>query len=189
MEKLGFNLLRPQITPEGRWDKIYSWVNSTARVIVIFVELIVLVSFGARIFLDTQARDLERTLAKNKVQLDSLKQDELEIIELQGDITNYLNLWETSSAYSTNLREIYNYNPNIFLSLTVRIDDKGDVNISGIADGKDVMELERIMKKSDTYSIVEVLNYRPGENIQDGEFQIRARVNNFKRGSFFDENN
>lgn len=183
--KLGFNLLRPQLSPEDRWDKIYEWVNSTARVIVILVELIVIVCFVARVIVDRTARDLEEVLEENKNQLDSLKDIEANIRELQKSLSDYENIWASSSGNALYIEEVYGYSPNLFRAYNVSLDGHGKMTISGVASEDDVQDLENTMKNSLSFSQVELSTFTPGGTGGDepGEFQIGAVIADYKRGS------
>ncbi|MCA9385804.1 hypothetical protein KC717_04095 [Candidatus Dojkabacteria bacterium] len=181
--KKGFNLLRPQLTPEDKWDKIYNWVNSTARVIVIAVELVVIICFGVRVVVDRQARDLQEQLETNKLQLDRLADTEKEIRELQDKTATYKLIWDSATSFDPYIQEVYGYNPNLFTSLNVSVTREGIVNVNGVATREDVDDLERKLKNSESFSQVEVLLFQPdGVSLQSlGPFQMQARLAQFKR--------
>lgn len=178
IQKKGFNLLRPQIEPEGKWDKIYAWVNGTARIVVIFVELIVIVCFGVRVVVDRQARDLEKVLDKNKAQLDKVKDAEARIRQLQSDLQMYEGIWAQSSDYAPVVEEVYNYNPALFSAMSVSI-DASEIKINGSASRDDIDSLEKVIKNSNMFYDQQLLNYKPegGESALDlGSFNISAQL-------------
>lgn len=181
--KLGFNLLRAQIAPEDKWDKIYNWVNNSARVIVIFVELIVIVSFGVRVVIDRQARDLEEVLKANKLRLDNLSETEQGIRDLQDETKSYKIIWDSSTSLAEYVEEVYDYNPNLFSVLSVSIDNDGFLSIGGTASRSDIGDLEVKMKASDSFSQVQLATFKPDGEGSDtlGSFQIEARISSHTR--------
>lgn len=54
----GINLYQEQFVPEGRWDKIYKWVVTTAKYLVLVAEILLVVAFGIRLVVDSRNNDL-----------------------------------------------------------------------------------------------------------------------------------
>ena len=185
MEKKGFNLLRAQLTPEDRWDRVYAWVNGTARVIVVFVELVVIGCFAARIVVDKQARDLEKELESNHTRLQNLAQAESEIRTLQDKTNTYSALWQVSNYYSPFIDEIYGYDPSLFSSLTLSISNKGVLSISGTSTKTIIGDLETKMKNSESFSEVQVTSVRTSSESEQsyGSFEIQAVIRDYTRAS------
>ncbi len=179
----GFNLLRPQITPEDQWDKIYTWVNTSARVIVIFVELIVIVCFAARVVVDRKARDLMEEVKSNHERLANLADAESEINITILDQQVYRGLWNSSSGFAPYITEVYALVPSMNSLINVTIDGEGQLDVTGVANRDLVSELEAKMKNSLSYKTVELSSFRPDpENTTgDGSFQIKAQINNVSR--------
>jgi len=183
MSKEGFNLLRSQLTSEDKWEKVYEWVNNTARIVIILVELVVVLCFGARVVVDRQAKNLEEVLDRNVVILESLETVEKEIRQLQADLTSYNEIWDSSSNYAPFLEEVFNYNLALFDSYSISMDSKGKLRLVGKATRSEVSELENAMKSSPSYSLVQLSNYKPGEGGDNslGEFGIQADIREFTR--------
>lgn len=183
----GFNLLRDQLQEADKWDKIQDWVNGTARVIVILVEFVVIVCFGARIVMDRIARNLEQRLEENYATLESLKDTEQRLRQLQIDLQNYRGLWESSSEYSDAVREFYNYIPAIENSIALNM-DKGVISVNGNASRSNIGLLEGIVKSSDKYQDTLLSNYAPDDSESTGDtlgdFELRTTIKNYKRKIF-----
>ena len=183
----GFNLLRDQLQEADKWDKIQNWVNGTARVIVIVVEFLVIICFGTRIFMDRVARNLDESLENNKKTLDSLKDTELRLRQLQFDLQNYKGLWDSAGQYSETVKEIYSFVPTISNAITLSIDN-GGVSLSGNASKLNIGKLEGIIKSSPNYNETLLISYIPqdGEATDNtlGDFQLKTTINNFKRNLF-----
>ncbi|MDA1079486.1 MAG: PilN domain-containing protein [bacterium] len=86
-------------TPLGR---ILRWALSGGRYIVIFTELIVIVSFAARFTLDRQLTDLTKEISQKKSIVLSYGELENQIRNTQTKITNYANLEQ-----DTNLADVF----------------------------------------------------------------------------------
>ncbi|MBP9758583.1 hypothetical protein KBD45_02720 [Candidatus Dojkabacteria bacterium] len=181
----GFNLLRDQLQEADKWDKIQNWVNGTARVIVIIVEFVVITCFGARIFMDRVARNLEIRLESNQNTLENLEDTELKLRQLQIDLQNYRGLWETSGEYSATVQEVYGYIPAIANTISVSI-DKGVLNVSGNASKQNIGKLEGIVKSSPNYQDTLLTSYIPkdGDDSTIGDFQLKTIIKNYKRKIF-----
>jgi len=63
--------------------KITKWATSTGRVVIIFVELIVILAFLSRFSLDRRNADLSETLRQQKAILASTKDFENDYLSLQ----------------------------------------------------------------------------------------------------------
>lgn len=181
----GFNLLRDQLQEADKWDKIQNWVNGTARVIVIVVEFVVIICFGARVFMDRVARNLEIRLEDNNQTLESLKDTELRLRQLQIDLQNYRGLWESSGEYSNTVKNFYGYVPSIANSISVSI-DKGELSVSGNTSKLNIGNLEGIIKSSSSYQDTLLTSYVPQDGTDNtiGDFQLRTVIKNFKRKIF-----
>lgn len=65
------NLLDPVAAPKNTWDKIYDWVFSAGRVIIILVEIVVLAAFASRFYFDRKNNDLKDGIAAKTEMLDA----------------------------------------------------------------------------------------------------------------------
>lgn len=73
---LRINLLKPQSSPDRLWVRLVKWVLTSGRVIVIFVELIVLSAFLSRFKLDSDIADTKELIDQQIPFIESLKRDE-----------------------------------------------------------------------------------------------------------------
>jgi hypothetical protein len=181
----GFNLLRDQLREADKWDKIQNWVNGTARVIVIFVEFIVIVCFGARIFMDRVARNLETRLDDNKQMLQSLSETEIRLRQLQIDLQNYKGLWENSGQFSNTIETVYAYVPSISNSITLSIDN-AKISISGTASKENIGALEgKVKSATSEYQDTLLERYSPDGQAEtvdtQGQFTLTTSIKNYKR--------
>jgi hypothetical protein len=149
MSRRGFNLLREQLTPPTAWDKIYDWMVGTARIIVIVVEIIVIIAFGARIILDTIGGNLDRTIAEEiDPQLESFAQLEEEFRQTQRKNDNYTELYRESSSltpYHLYAEQLLSVDRNLQGTINVQISGERFV-VNGELLESDVKELENDIK-------------------------------------------
>jgi hypothetical protein len=184
--KLGFNLLREQLANEDKWDKIYEWITSTAKVLVIFTELIIVCVFVVRVVVDRRARELTKLLETNHTQLEALATTEGQIRQVQANMVDYTAIWNNSSSFMSVVEEIYSYDRALSNTLMIRLSDQGKIEISGVAKRDDVENLEMLMKSSPTYSYVELISFRPNlaSTTNTGHFQLVGNFSPAKRLSF-----
>lgn len=141
----GFNLLRMQLTPPTAWDKIYQWMVGTARVIIIVVEIIVVIAFGARVVVDTIAKNLDEKIERRDAELAAFRSTELEYRNIQQKTALYRELWTQSSDLAFYFDYINNLVRNYIGLITISLSNE-EVNISGELPLSDVGILEEKMK-------------------------------------------
>lgn len=185
--KLGFNLLRQQLGNEDKWDKIYEWITNTAKVLVIFTELIIVCVFVVRVVVDRRARELTKLLDYNKTQLEALAPIENDVRMAQQDIADFRTIWTQSSSYLPIIEEIYNLNKSLTNKLSIRFLDNGQIEISGLADRDDIESLEQSLKQSTSFNYVELIAFKPvisGSGAGLGTFQIYVNISPQFRSDF-----
>ncbi len=78
------NLLSPTAAPKNTWDKIYDWVFSAGRIIIIAVEAIVLMAFASRFYFDRRNNDLKDSIEAKIEMLDAQQEFEVKIRKIQN---------------------------------------------------------------------------------------------------------
>ncbi|MBD3280531.1 hypothetical protein GF389_03335 [Candidatus Dojkabacteria bacterium] len=175
----GFNLLKPQKTPPTLWEKIYSWVLGTARIIVIIVEVIVVVAFGARIAVDTISSRLDKEIEKQQNTLGAYSESEQRFRTIQARTREYENIWEVSSNYAEMLFEIENYLLANFTDLSIEVSEN-ELRISGEGDVGKISTLEDSLKSSEYLRNVEVYDLSAEEEgSRRSSFGIRAIIEDY----------
>lgn len=147
-----FNLLKPYTPPATGWDKVYEFIVSRARIVLLGVELVVIVSFVGKVVVDTQAKRLDDDIKLADRQLQSLQTTlEPSLKLMQDKAESYRRLWNESNYYTDASREINTILSNIGASLSVSI--SGDkVIISGQNDLAVLSQIEDILKRSNTFT-------------------------------------
>lgn len=190
-EKKSINLLEERNAPLTFWERIYTWVTNTCRVIVIVVEAIVLVAFGLRFYYDRQLSDIEDEIEKEASILQNYQQQEQELRELQINLTAYSEIWDNSSSYKDIITEINGIIPKDASELRIGFNDN-KVTVSGIIDRESISDLEGDMKNSQTFVNVTLTNITSEDSdvededtvVTGGEgfysFTISAEIVNYK---------
>jgi hypothetical protein len=149
MSLKGFNLLQGNTAPPDAWDMVYAWVTQVGRVIVIVVELIVILAFGARVVIDTQGKNLLEAEKQNSTRLTAFKQKELQFLDRQQRFSAYKGIWDLSSTYTAATREIVKSMPRDVEELSISIRDNV-VTYKGIARTSDISTFETALKNATT---------------------------------------
>lgn len=173
-----FNLLKPEKAPPSAWDKVYHWLLTRARVVIVISEIIVAIAFVAKVGVDLQAKDLDEMLLKESASLSQLATSvEPALRKVQLASRTYEKVWEKSSKYSGILSEIHSYivNPAANIVITVTNDR---VSIRGDDSLQTLQYIESKMKSSSTFTQVSLELNTEGETSSgsQGEYLIKANI-------------
>lgn len=174
-----FNLLKPYKPPPTAWDKIYEWLVTRARAIMVIAELLVVISFVGKIVVDVQAKNLDDQIIAGQGTLGRLSVSvEPTIRKIQQKSEAYLNIWNASSGYADILDEIHTYVANPSEDIVVRIQGNS-VTIRGGSTIDELKVIEQRMRNSGTFTDVTIptLNAE-GSDISSGQAQyvFNARI-------------
>lgn len=179
-----FNLLKPAEEPRSVWDKIYDWVLSRARIVILITELLIAVAFVGKVIEDTGAKEKDKQIALLQSQLTFYSSKEPVFRDFQKRTSEYNQIWSTSNEYKKILDEVYSYIPNQGAELSIKI-EKNNLTVLGYDDLTAVKELETAMKASPTFSsvIIDNLTLEQKEVLQQkGQYVLVATIKNVKRG-------
>ncbi|MCA9379426.1 hypothetical protein KC640_03275 [Candidatus Dojkabacteria bacterium] len=173
-----FNLLRPELPPPSAWDKVYHWLLTRARVVIVVCEIIVAIAFVAKVAVDLQTKDLEEQLQAQFAELSQLATSvEPELRDLQLRSRSYEKLWEKSTKYADVLVEIHSYitNPAANIVITVASDR---ITIRGDDSLQTLQSIEAKMKSSSSFTQVSLELNTEGETTagSQGEYLIKATI-------------
>jgi Tfp pilus assembly protein PilN len=160
-------------TPMGR---ILNWTLSVGRYVVIFTQLVVILSFSTRFVLDRQVTDLNATINQKKMAIESYEDLEKRFLFIQKQITDIKQLQQES-----NLMEIFpilneTIPSNVILDdLTIR---SSEVVFSGTALSQTSLNIlvnnVKLSPHFDNVSIGKIESR--GENSPGLAFDVKARV-------------
>jgi hypothetical protein len=157
-----FNLLKPVTPPKTVWDKIYDWILSKAKIVIMVAEVFIAFAFFAKVVVDTQAKDKIEDV-KSLTALYHLYADEngitnarrLRYSEIQSKVYDYKKLWGGSSNLSYVLEEVYSYIPNQVAD--VRLSVEGDkIIVSGEIELTTLKSIEALIDSSETFENSEI---------------------------------
>jgi hypothetical protein len=173
-----FNLLKPIEPPKTYWDKIYDWILTRARIVLLIVVVIIIGTFFAKVAVDNIGKNKiqQFTSANNKL-LGLSTQYEADFRRTQFKNDEYLKLWNGSSAYAQILDEIYAYLPNPSNQFSVTIADN-TILITG-SDGSAELELlEDLVKSSETFNSESFRVTREQREVEQetGKFILEATI-------------
>lgn len=158
-------------TPIG---KILKWALSIGRYIVIFTELIVILSFVGRFSLDRQVTDLNQEIFEKQTIIESFGSLEADVREVQTKIEQYQQV-----SQQANIAEIFPKLSQV-TPQDVRLDElvirSDSVRFSGIARSQNSLNLliSNLQVSSDFFNVT-VDKIEAGDSQDPGfEFQIRA---------------
>lgn len=151
----GFNLLQDHTQPPDLWDKIYDWITKVGRVIVIVIELIVILSFGARIVIDTQTKALQEEVEQNAAVLDSLKSAEADFRDKQARFGSYREIWNNSSTYQDIIDSALDEIPTQIEGLNIRASGQ-TLSIQGTGANSNIERLENGLRNMEQLEEVRV---------------------------------
>lgn len=92
--------------------KITKWATSTGRVVIIFVELIVILAFLSRFSLDRRNADLSETLRQQKAILASTKDFENDYLSLQKRLSYIREFYNNEPQYVSFIDSLISTVPN-----------------------------------------------------------------------------
>jgi hypothetical protein len=137
------------------WSKLYEWVLGSARIIIILVEIVVLVAFGFKVWVDIQGKELDKSIERSEAIVNAMATSEKEFRLVQAKTSSYKTIWNASTDYSKLLANI-----NSLLPITTSIKDitvnfdKNQISISGISPKSkesEIKNLENDLKSNSSY--------------------------------------
>jgi hypothetical protein len=176
VQKKGFNLLKTQVEPQTMWTKLYRWTTTTARAIMVFVELIIVVAFGFRVVVDLQFKNLNKDIASKEEIMSVLQESEMRLRSTQDRIGLYEQLWKDTPYYSNVYLEITKIVPVNVQELSVQILNN-EVTIKGFADAQAIEDIESGFKNSNLFTKTELLNIE-SQGTDTDSFTIKSNLNN-----------
>lgn len=176
VQKKGFNLLKTQVEPQTMWTKLYRWTTTTARAIMVFVELTIVIAFGFRVVVDLQFKNLNKDIATKEEIMSVLQESEMRLRSTQDRIQLYEQLWNDTPYYSNIYLEISKIVPVNVKELSVQILNN-EVTVKGFADAKSIEDIERGFKTSSLFTKTELLNIE-SQGTNSDSFTIKSNLNN-----------
>lgn len=169
-EKRIFNLLKPVSTPKTSWDKLYEWLITQARVIIMIALILIVVSFVVKIVVDTEQKNKLQELEEMQRELAFLEvsQEELERVAIKTD--SYTELWNNSRQYSTVLAAVEELTRDFVDQIAIQINED-NVSITGQENTERLLEFEQAFKASNLFIDARIQTTEDEEDIATGVIQ------------------
>lgn len=176
VRKKGFNLLKNQVEPQTMWTKVYHWTTTTARGILVVVELIIVIAFGFRVVVDLQFKNFNKDIAAKEEVVLVLQDSERRLKNTQNKVNVYEDMFLGADYYSNIYRELSRIVPSSIQDLTVQV-TKDEVIIRGVTDTETVARMEAAFKNSSIFTKTELLNVETQGNQLDS-FTLKTIISN-----------
>lgn len=176
--KKSFNLLKPELPPPSAWDRIYDWIVTRARVVVVVCEILIVLAFIGKVIVDIQAKDINEALEEKSTTLAQFFGTiEGELRDIQQRAGVYRNVWEFSNSFSSILKEVQSYITNPGVKVTITISGK-NLTIRGDDNLQALQLIESQMKTSPNFKDVKLeLNTESSEVVAEvGKYAITATI-------------
>ncbi len=175
VRKKGFNLLKTQIEPQTMWTKLYLWTTTTARAIMVIVELVIVISFGVRVVVDLQFKNLNKDITAKEEVMEVLNESERRLVSIQNKSASYKAIWNETEYYSNIYKDIFTIIPPGVEELNIQISDNRLI-IKGFAEIESIQDMETKCKSSTTFTKTELVDIETQGNSLDS-FTIEADLN------------
>lgn len=163
------------------WTKVYQWTTTTARGIMVVVELIIVVAFGVRVVVDLQFKNLNKDIASKEDVVMVLQDSERRLKNTQNKVNVYENLYLETDYYSNVYAELTKIVPATVQDLSTQI-IKDELIVKGFTDTETIARIEAEFKNSSVFTKTELLNVETQGNQMDS-FTLKTKINNLpKRG-------
>lgn len=174
-KKEEINLLPQRGFESTTTGRVLAWVLSSFRIIVIVTEIIVMVAFLSRFWLDAQNTDLTEDLERKQAVLSSSLNFEKEFKDTQKRLKIYSDLTSDKLSKATVANTISKLlPPDIFLTI-ITFNDR-EIGISGISPNeKSIQQLIVNLNSSDIFESVLLMGIKSDEeNVNSLIFELRV---------------
>jgi Tfp pilus assembly protein PilN len=152
------------LLPEANFEdtttgRVLSWILSTFRIIVIVTEIIVMVAFLSRFWLDAQNTDLNDEI-ENKTAILTASQDfEKEFRETQNRLKIFSELTKNQGVYADTLNTLVSYLPSDLYLTTVTY-EKNSIQIEGSTSNEvSVQQLIANLSSTDKFTDISLVEF------------------------------
>lgn len=173
-ERRTINLLDPMGPPSDAWTAAYNWVTKIGRYILVSIEIIVLVVFFARFFLDRINNDLTEEI-NDKVEIlsnQTLREDELKYRNLHLIFSDINKLNEGQKINSTEVSAVLSNVPSN-LSLDKFAFTAGRFSLTLLStDFEAIKDYEFSLRQNPKYSDVSLTVSKSGQTSSEIEVAV-----------------
>lgn len=124
--KKEISLLPESENPRSFGARFFKWITTTGRVVIIFTELVVIIVFVSRFWLDRKNSDLSEISRQKKAVLESMLPFENEFTQLQKKLNFIKDFYTNQPEYDKQINTLVSSTPQdlFFEKLAITKDDK-----------------------------------------------------------------
>lgn len=179
-QKRIFNLLKPIEKPKDFWDKLYIWIVTQARIVIVILLIFFALLFFVRVIVDNQGKNKRDFFYSNEVfnsykAFESQVSSEFRKIQIKGQ--EYLKLWNNSSNISPFFNEVYALVSQSAQNLSIEV-QKNILVVRGQDSISNINTLESGLKRSPRFAnvLVEIASDQRQTENEIADFTITATV-------------
>jgi len=166
------NLLEPTVEPISTWDRIYEWVFSAGRYIIVIVEIVVLGAFVSRFIFDRQNNDLKVSIESKVEMIKAQSETEKEIRGVQSVLGNISAMIEDQTEMSSNVEDVLEKIPSEVTLLDLSVNPDTVRLLCSAPTYAVVEEMEDNFRQDSKYENVQVSLSKSGSETSTVEFSI-----------------
>lgn len=170
------NLLEPTVGPSSTWDRIYEWVFSAGRYIIVSVEIVVLAAFVSRFMLDRSNNNLKEGIDAKIGMIQAQSEMENEIRRVQSILGNISVMVDNQTAMSSNIEDVLERIPDDVTLGSFSINPDTINLICSAPDYAVVEELEQNFRQDSKYKDVKVSLSKSGSAASEVEFSVTVTL-------------
>lgn len=173
-ELVGINLLPQEEFAASTLGRVFAWLLSTFRIIVIITEVVVMGVFFSRFWLDAKSNDLNELIRKNQSILETTIEFENEFKSLQKKLDIFSKLSKSKIKPSENITTISKNLPIDVYLTSIQITDQS-IQVKGNSANETAVSqfLMNLKNKSDFSDVILTGTNTDQQNISVIEFNIK----------------
>ena len=178
-KKTQINLLAVNQFEKSRIGRVVAWALTVGRYIVIFTELIVILAFLSRFYLDRRLTDLNEEIKQKQAVIKSFSELETQVNSIHQRTAVIASLLQDQLLTSSQLNKISRLTPPDVAFTTLRL-DKSQVQLEGKAQSKQgIAGFLKALKTSPDFSNLNLDSLSSGGKATELTFALQA---GFKEG-------
>lgn len=157
------NLLPQEAFAASTMGRVLAWITSTFRTIVILTELIILIAFVSRFFLDTQNADLSEVIKQKQAVIAASVEFEKDFRDAQRRLETFSQLTSDEETVNETLNLIIGVLPSeVFLSSFV-LGEEENISLEGFSTTERAIQQFIVnLQATDLFGSVSILQVESG---------------------------
>ncbi|MBN1618114.1 hypothetical protein JW887_02105 [Candidatus Dojkabacteria bacterium] len=168
------NLLEPTFEPKNTWDKIYDWVFAVGRYIIVGVELVVILAFFSRFYLDVKNNDLKDSMEAKVLALDEQASNERKLRRIENSLVNLSLILENQELKSSDIEDALDKIPSGVTLDSFTISEDSLLMACHASSYDPIKKLENNLRLDPVYSNVDVSLAKEGGEGAEIKFNVIA---------------